>query len=229
MMVVAPAQAAPIATLEAIVGAATQSVNIPINAAAGANLVLSGFGASAGNGGYTTDLNGVAFNFGALGGVASANGSSTIIIPEISTAPAPLTLEMTETGLTSPAAIYDFLPQFSVLFHSDPNMVTFSAYFDPSDSAFGTADQVFTGTTTGHPPYPFSFSDGTNKDYAVATPFSITWVVTLTPALSPGSTLHPDLAADEDVRPAPEPRSLAVLGSGLIGLVVLARRQRRRR
>ncbi|HUB15145.1 MAG TPA: hypothetical protein VMB34_24565 [Acetobacteraceae bacterium] len=218
-----PAQAAPVATLEALVsGFATQSTGVTLNDGESEVNLPANYAQTAGNSGYgfaapaqTSTVGGSAYDF-AYDGVASLSLDPDLTVPMYTSRPGSLTMAITETGLVGPGEQFLIQPEFDGIFHTHADTAVYSLYYDPTDTAFGTADLLYSKSETNpHPPAQYTFSDSTSFVMDLTSPFSITEVITFTGPLSSGGTaLTPHLDGEVDIKPVPEPSALMLLGPG---------------
>ena len=150
-------------------------------------------------------------------GLSGGPGSSIMDLSSIDAVSAPgampLSIELSDNGFTTPVVAWDLLSSGHLV--SGSGTATYSAYTD-SNSLFGTTTLI---GTLG----PFSTAYATGETFGVApatNPYSLTEVVVLT-----SSSSNTEWSTDSSIAPAPEPTSLALMGSGLIGLAGLLRRK----
>jgi hypothetical protein len=127
-----------------------------------------------------------------------------------------LVVTLSANGFTSPLGAATWLSQFTGNFPTGSATVTLQTYLDTSDTLMGTGTLLSTLTSSST---PFSLSDLV----AASTdgPFALTEVLTIT---TNGSAF---MSLDGSVADAiPEPASMTLLGSSLIGLFYTTRRKR---
>jgi hypothetical protein len=126
----------------------------------------------------------------------STNGSGELII------------NVTETGLTSSSPVATLFGNFTA--NLTNATATRSIYLDTTNNGLTT---TLLGSTTG------AAGSYAQVEAGLTHPFSITELITIN-ATGPGATL----SADDNVK-VPEPVSLSLLGTGLIGLGMVRRRK----
>jgi hypothetical protein len=134
-----------------------------------------------------------------------------------------LTIMLTQTGLTATMNSVPVISAFTGIL-SGVSMETVSSYYDPNNGAFAQANLLGTATFTAFGSNALN-QPGIEMIPDLTQPFSETEIITAT--FDPNH-LAPDTLNSSALieAPAPEPASLALIGSGLLGVALIRRRRR---
>jgi hypothetical protein len=196
-----------VCSMAAIVGPAKADLMIYVNNSQVANQVGNTSVSYSGNVG-DWDISTKAFGATGLGNTSDLFDISNLNVSTNGTG-GTLNLKFVETNLTG-AAVDQFLSQFSGTLNNVS--VTRTFYLDLANAG---GQSILLGTTT------LANAQFLSALLNTGALFSLTEVITLNPT-GPGAKL----SGDDDVMRVPEPGSLALLGTGLLGLGLVRRRKK---